>query len=176
MVFTPQVLIIAILCAVGLIASEIFTAIRADRERKSRDRFKDELASLGTEADDLQRQLDTLEPEAEARDKAAQALRDRIESAREKLRRLELSRVIYVYELGTPDSTKDVYVSNLRLVQRREDGPLAELIRSPLWDYQNMAEIWARDPEEAQRQVNLVFPSDSGISPTQVRATEGAAR
>lgn len=175
MAFTPLVLVITVLCAVGLIASEIFTAVRASRERKSRDRFKEELSQLDAEADELQRELDSLEPEAEARDKAAQALRERFEEAREKLRRLEQTRVVYVYELGTPDATKDVYVSTLRLVQRRQDGPLAELIASPLWDYQNVAEIWARSPEDAQRQVNLVFPSDSGVSPTQVRATEGGA-
>ncbi|HZH27228.1 MAG TPA: hypothetical protein VEY95_08605 [Azospirillaceae bacterium] len=162
--FSPVVVLVATLCLSGLVGLEIISALRKLRMRQSRARMAGQLAKLVAEVERLGGVLAEEEPKADALYRRSEDLRRRLNDARDRLRKLQSSRIVYVYELGTPDFSKDLFVSHLKLVHKRADGPMAELTRSRLWEFQNIAEIWARDVDEAQRQANLVFSAEVGVT------------
>jgi hypothetical protein len=165
MFFSPIVLLVGGLCISGLIALEIVALIRVAAERRGKERFEKEIEDLESQSSEIEEELDKELPASEEARRQAEERRRRFEELRGRLKQLKAGRVTYIYEIGTPDAAKNIYFATLRRTNYREDTPLLDLIRSPLWEYQNVAEIWAKDPDEAQRQVNLIFSGDLGIAP-----------
>jgi hypothetical protein len=165
MFFSPIVLLVGGLCLSGLIALEIVALIRVAAERRGKEKFEKEIEEIEGQASEIEAELDKELPASEEARRRAEEHRRRFEELRGRLKQLKAGRVTYVYEIGTPDAAKNIYFATLRRTNYREDTPLIDLIKSPLWEYQNVAEIWAKDPDEAQRQVNLIFSADHGIAP-----------
>jgi hypothetical protein len=175
MIISPVVLLVGGLCLAGLIALEIVALIRVASERRGKERFEKEIADLEKQAAEFETDLDKETPAAEDARRRAEEQRRKYEELRGRIKQLRAGRVTYVYEIGTPDAAKNVYFATLRRTNYREDTPLLDLIKSPLWEYQNTAEIWAKDADEAQRQVNLIFSGDSGIAAGTAKLERDAA-